>query len=66
MVIPLKHNKESDDLKSIRMHHKEHGSSVVCFCDFKEVEDLIHEGWEISKDQKTIDGWIKESPCTNV
>ncbi|KKM73529.1 hypothetical protein LCGC14_1409560 [marine sediment metagenome] len=61
MIIPLKHQHYNDHLKSICMHHEEHGSSVVCFCDFEEIEELIQEGWEISDKQKTIYDWIDES-----
>jgi hypothetical protein len=42
------------------MNHEEYGSCVVCFCDFEEVENLIHEGWKISDGQITIDDWITE------
>ncbi len=53
MIIPLKYQQYDNDLRSIRMDHKKYGSCIVCFCDFKEVEELIHEGWKILNDQKT-------------
>ena len=57
MIIPLKHENYGD-LKSICMHHPEHGSCTVCFCEFSEVEELLSDGWKISDDQNTIYDWI--------
>ena len=60
-IIPLRRNKESADLKSIRLFNPKSKKTIIfCYCESKEIESIFKEGWEVARVQKTLQNFLSE------
>lgn len=61
-IIPLKQRKLHGKVKSIILNRPDNRflPLMACYTDYSEIEALLKEGWVISKQQMTFNGWLKK------